>query len=89
MSSLAMHDAQNLAGQYQKIGILMFGTGMVLSVLGEVEMVAILFKLPLTIVPKLISPGATFYSPVFYLILGNLVMLVEYMLFKKKSAVNA
>ena len=79
-----VHDAQSISGQYQKIGILMFGIGMALSILGEIELAAILFKIHLNIVPKLISPGATFYSPIFYLILGNVMMLVEYQFFRKK-----
>lgn len=84
MKGIVVHDTQNLAGQYQKIGVLMFGIGIALSVLGEIELITILFNLPLTVVPKLISTGTTFYSSIFYLILGNLVMLVEYQFFRKK-----
>ena len=85
MQGLVTYDAQNLTGQYQKLRALMSGIGIVLSALGEIELITILLKMHLPIVPKLISPGATFYSPIFYLILGNLVMLVEYQFFRKKQ----
>lgn len=75
--------AQNIVNQYQKIGILVFATGAVLSGLGEVELIAIMLKLPLTVVPEIISSEITLFSAVFYVILGNVTMLVEYQFFRK------
>lgn len=74
---------QNIVNQYQRIGVLVFATGAVLSGLGEVELIAIMFKLPLTVVPEIISSEITLFSAVFYVILGNVTMLVEYLFFRK------
>lgn len=74
---------QNIVSQYQRIGILVFATGAVLSGLGEVELIAILLKLPLSVVPGIISSEITLFSAVFYVILGNVTMLVEYLFFRK------
>ncbi len=75
--------AQNIVNQYQRIGILVFATGAVLSGLGEFELIAIMLKLPLTVVPQVISSEITLFSAVFYIILGNFTMLVEYQFFRK------
>jgi hypothetical protein len=77
--------AQNLGGKYQKIGILTFSTGVTLSVLGEFELIVILFKLSPTVIPKLIPHDIVLFSAIFYLILGNSILLIEYMFFRKNK----
>lgn len=76
---------QNLDGKYQKIGILTFSTGVTLSVLGEFELIAILLKLSPTVIPKLIPHDTALFSAIFYLILGNFILLIEYMFFRKNK----
>jgi hypothetical protein len=78
--------AQNLDGKYRKIGVLTFSTGVILSLLGEFELIAILLKLSPTVIPKLIPHGTALFSAVFYLILGNSILLIEYMLFRKRKS---
>ncbi len=87
VKSLTLHEniAQNLIHQYQKIGFFIFVIGIALSTLGELELIAILFRLPLHLIPKFIPFDVTFFSSIFYLVLGNLIMLIEYQFFREKA----
>jgi hypothetical protein len=80
-----MHEnvTQRLDGKYQRIGVIIFAVGATLSVLGELELIAIMFKLPLTVIPKFIPEDMASFSAIFYLILGNLIMLIECQFFRK------
>jgi len=91
MNNLAMHEntAQNIIYQYKNIGILLFCTGLALSIIMEFELIAILLKLPSDIIPQFIRLDMPLSSSIFYLILGNLMMLIEYQFFRKNQLQNS
>ena len=85
VGSQTVHEniTQGLDDQYRKIGSVMFAVGAALSIFGEFELIVMLLKLPLTVIPRFMPEDITPLSAVFYLILGNLIMLIEYQFFRK------
>ncbi|WKT57396.1 hypothetical protein QVH35_08315 [Candidatus Nitrosotenuis chungbukensis] len=76
---------ENPNEKYQKIGVVVFSTGIALSALGETILIAILLKLPLTVIPKFILGDGVPLLPVFCVAFGNCMMLIEYQLFRRKK----
>ncbi len=76
---------QDTDSQYQKIGILTFAIGVILSAFGEFELIAIMFKLSPMTVLKFIPGHTALFSAIFYLILGNFIMLIEFQIRKRKQ----
>lgn len=76
---------QNMGSKYQKIGNLAFVVGVMLSTFGEFELIAILFKLLPIGMLKFIPGHTALFSAVFYLILGNFTILIEYQFRKNNS----